>query len=104
MYIAELPKLAQRYVDLATSVADFIRGAWTPVDGNRFQSEACVDAITEHLWQLYYAAIANEGHPEKLLERRVEPPCRLFLAAISGERCNPARRDDVPHARINAGH
>lgn len=22
------------------------------------------DAVTDHLWKLYYAAIANEGHPE----------------------------------------
>ena len=22
------------------------------------------DAVTDHLWNLYYAAISNEGHPE----------------------------------------
>jgi hypothetical protein len=64
VYIAELLKLAQRYVDLATIEPTSQGLLEHQLTGNRFHSEACVDAVTEHLWKLYCAAIANEGHPE----------------------------------------
>jgi len=64
VYTVDLLKLAQRDVDLATTEPTLEGVLERRLMATALIARNVFDAVTDHLWKLYYAAIANEGHPE----------------------------------------
>ena len=103
VYTVDLLKLAQCDVDLATTEPTLEGVLERRLTATALIARNVFDAVTDHLWRLYYAAVANEAPPGSYLSTGWPHRC-LFLAAVARELCDPARRDDVSHARVNAGH